>query len=70
MRNRRYSEMGTAGKAAVLLITAISLLIVGRAERDIAHRDADEVRGSRAVWRLVSLNAIGAVAYLRFGRRR
>ncbi len=70
MQKRRYSEMGTAGKAAVLLITAISLVIVGGAERDIARRGEDEVRGSRTVWRLVSLNAVGALAYLGFGRRR
>jgi hypothetical protein len=70
MQKRRYSEMGTVGKAAVLFITAISLMVVGRAERDISRRDEDEVRGSRTVWRLVSLNALGALAYLGFGRRR
>jgi hypothetical protein len=70
VRKKRYSEMTTAGKAAVLVITAISLLIIGTAQRDIAGRDEDEVRGSRTVWRLVSLNALGAIAYLRFGRRR
>jgi hypothetical protein len=68
MQKKRFSELGSGGKAAV--ITAISLMIVGRAERDIAGRDEDEVRGSRTVWRLVSLNALGAIAYLRFGRRR
>lgn len=70
VRKRHYSEMGATGKALVLLVTAISLLIVGTAERDIARRDEDEVRGSRAAWRLLSLNALGAIAYLRFGRRR
>jgi hypothetical protein len=70
MQKKRYSELGSAGKAAVLVITAISLLIIGRAERDIACRDEDEVRGSRTVWRLVSLNALGAIVYMRFGRRR
>jgi hypothetical protein len=70
LRKRRYSEMSSAGKAAVLVITAISLVIIGTAERDIQSRDEDEVRGSRALWRLVSLNALGAIAYLRFGRRR
>lgn len=70
MQKKRYSEMGSAAKAAVLLLTAVSLLLVGTAERDIAQRDGDEVRGSRAIWRLVSLNALGALAYLGFGRRR
>ena len=69
-RKRRYSEMGAAGKAMALVITAAGLLIIGTAERDIARRDEDEVRGSRTVWRLVSLNALGAIAYLGFGRRR
>jgi hypothetical protein len=70
LRKRRYSDIGDAGKAAVLVITAISLVIIGTAERDIGRRDEDEVRGSRTVWRLVSLNALGAIAYLGFGRRR
>ena len=62
--------MTGAGKAAVLLISAVSVMIIGRAERDIARRDDGEVRGSRTAWRLLSLNALGALAYLRFGRRR
>ena len=70
MQKRRFSEMTSTGKAVVLLITAISLLIIGRAEKDISARDEDEIRGSRGMWRLVSLNALGALAYLRFGRRR
>jgi hypothetical protein len=70
LRKRRYSELGDAGKAAVLVIAAVSLVIVATAERDIGQREADEVRGSRGLWRVVSLNALGAIAYLRFGRRR
>jgi hypothetical protein len=70
MEKKRFGEMTAAGKAAVLVLAAISLVIIATAERDIQQRDADEVRGSRAAWRLVSLNALGALAYLRFGRRR
>jgi len=67
---KRYSELGSAGKVAVLVLAAISLLIIGTAQRDIQGRDEDEVRGSRTLWRVVCLNALGAIAYLRFGRRR
>ncbi len=70
MPKKRYSELGGAGKAAVLVVTAISLVIIGTAQRDIQARDEDEVRGNRALWRVVCLNALGAIAYLRFGRRR
>jgi len=67
---KRYSELGSAGKVAVLVLAAISLVIIGTAQRDIQGRDEDEVRGSRTLWRVVCLNALGAIAYLRFGRRR
>ncbi len=70
LRKRQYSELGAAGKAAVLVLTAVSLVVVATAERDLGRRDEDEVRGSRGLWRVVSLNALGAIAYLRFGRRR
>lgn len=38
-------------------------------ERDIQRRPADQVRGSKTLWRLVCLNALGAAGYLRWGRR-
>ena len=71
MREKKhFGDYSVAGKALLLVVIAISLLIVGTAERDIARREDDEVRGSRSLWRLVSLNALGALAYLGFGRRR
>jgi hypothetical protein len=52
------------------LLFAVSLAIVVSAERDIQRRPAAEVRGSKLLWRVLSLNAIGAAGYLRWGRRR
>jgi hypothetical protein len=52
--------------AGVLLV--ISLGIVAVAEKDLQGRSDAEVRGSKLAWRLVSLNAVGALAYLRWGR--
>ena len=53
---------------AIVLIT-ISLWLVAMAERDIGRRGKDEVRGNRFLWRVVSLNALGAISYFRWGRR-
>jgi hypothetical protein len=47
----------------------ISVAIVGFVERDIQHRDEDEIRGPKLAWRAASLNAIGTLAYLGVGRR-
>ena len=54
--------------AAVLI--AVSLALVAVAERDLHHRPDKKLRGDRRLWRIVCLNAVGAVAYLRWGRRR
>jgi hypothetical protein len=53
----------------VLALIAALLGLVAAAEIDIHRRPADEVRGSKLVWRLVCLNAVGAVGYFRWGRR-
>lgn len=48
---------------------AVSLSIVAVAERDIHLRPASQISGSKLMWRLVSLNAVGAVAYFIWGRQ-
>ena len=60
----------SAGKrllAAVL--TAASLALVTIAQRDLHRRPEAQVRGDKRLWRLVCLNAFGAVGYLLWGRQ-
>jgi hypothetical protein len=63
---RQRSPTKQFGTAALL---AVSLGLVAAAERDIQRRPADQVRGSKLLWRLVCINALGAVGYLFWGRR-
>jgi hypothetical protein len=58
-----------AQKAWSSLAIAVSLLIVGAAERDIQGRSEAEVRGRKLLWRVVSLNALGALVYFLWGRQ-
>jgi len=53
--------------AAVLI--GVSLGLVAVAERDLHRRPDRQVRGDKRLWRVVCLNAIGAVGYLLWGRR-
>jgi hypothetical protein len=53
--------------AAVLI--AVSLGLVAVAERDLHRRPDTQVRGDKRLWRVVCLNAVGAVGYLLWGRR-
>jgi hypothetical protein len=64
-----FTDLSPARRFWALAALAVSLGLVAAAQRDIQLRPADQVRGSRLAWRLVCLNALGALAYFRFGRR-
>jgi hypothetical protein len=67
---KSFTELSPAARMRALLLLAASLALVAAAERDIHHRPASEVRGSKPVWRVLCLNALGAIGYFRWGRRR
>jgi hypothetical protein len=66
---KKFKDLSPRQQLAALISIGISLAIVGAAERDLQHRPEDEIRGDKRLWRLVCLNALGAVAYLAWGRR-
>ena len=50
-------------------VIAAAVALVAAAEVDIQRRPAGQVRGSKMLWRLLSLNALGSASYFRWGRR-
>jgi hypothetical protein len=66
---KRFKDYSPAQQRGIAALTVLSVAIVATAERDIQRRPAEEVRGSKLLWRLLSLNALGAVGYLRWARR-
>jgi hypothetical protein len=52
---------------AVVFVVSLGIVVAG--ERDLQLRPAEQVRGSKLLWRLVCLNALGALGYFRWGRR-
>ena len=69
MRTKRFGELSSTGKAMAIAAGAASLAVIAFAERDLQGRPDEQIRGPKLVWRLVSLNALGALSYLRWGRR-
>jgi len=62
------SRQGIATFGAILLAHAAVTMLTWR---DIRHRPAAQVRGSKRAWRIVSaLNTGGSLAYLVLGRRK
>lgn len=64
----RKKKRGTRAQRVGAVAGALAL--VAAAERDLHGRPETEIRGSKRVWQLVSLNGLGALAYLAWGRRR
>jgi hypothetical protein len=66
---RHFNDLSPARRVWVPTIIAAALGLVAAAEIDIQRRPAGQVRGSKLLWRLVCLNAVGSAGYFRRGRR-
>jgi hypothetical protein len=69
LKRERFQDRTAGQKTALIFVGLLSLAVVGFAERDIHHRPVERIRGPKLVWRVVSTNALGALAYLGLGRR-
>lgn len=69
LKKKRFGDRSPVEKVVIGLVLLVSLAIVGFAEQDIQRRQEEDIRGPKALWRLVSLNALGALGYLGIGRR-
>jgi len=66
---KRFKDRSPAEQRGIAALTVVSVALIVGAQRDIQRRPADQVRGPKALWRVVCLNALGAVGYFRWGRR-
>lgn len=67
----KFRTLSPVQQVAIVAVTAWNLTLIVVAERDLAVRPADQVRGSKVLWRLACLtNTVGPLIYFRWGRRR
>ncbi len=65
MRQRRPSPAQLVG------ILAVHLVVMSAVWRDIGSRPAEQIRGSKRLWRIATAaNSANSVLYLLFGRKR
>jgi len=64
----RFRDRPPREQAGIVGLIAVSLVVVALAQNDLRSRPASQIRGNKTVWRIVSLNAIGALIYLFWGR--
>ena len=69
-KKKKWSDLSTPAKVAVVVGSLVELALTAVAMRDLSKRSADEVRGPKWIWRLVSLvQPVGPILYLVLGRR-
>jgi hypothetical protein len=66
---RQFKDLSPARRFWAPGVIAAAVALVAAAEVDIQRRPAGEVRGSKLLWRVLSLNALGSASYFRWGRR-
>jgi len=65
------TEMTPAAKAGLGVLGIVQVAFAFLAFWDLAHRDADEVRGPKVAWiPAILVNWIGPASYFLFGIRR
>lgn len=70
MKRKRWSELTSGQRAAVLVAAAVEVVLTTTALVDLARRPSAEVRGSKPLWVLgCFVQPVGPIAYLAFGRR-
>jgi hypothetical protein len=71
MTQRMPAECKKPATPQILAALALHAAITAVTWRDIRRRSADQVRGSKNLWRAASaLNTVGAAAYFTIGRKR
>jgi hypothetical protein len=68
---KTWAELSPPAKFGTIMAACVQLSLLVAAQRDISRRPAEEIRGSKALWRAVTLiNFIGPGSYFTFGVRR
>ena len=71
MPNKRWGDLSSTQRKAVVLSGVVQLGLLAAALADIYRRPAGEIRGPKRLWAVVALvNYVGPISYFLFGRRR
>ena len=71
MANKRWSELSSGQRRAIMLSGTVQVALLIAALADIWRRPEEEIRGDKRLWTAVSfVNLIGPISYFVFGRRR
>jgi len=71
MERKRWSDLSRGQRTAIVVASAVEVVLTATALVDLARRPTTQVRGPKPLWALgCFVQPVGPVAYLTFGRRR
>ena len=71
MAKTTWSDLSEGQRTAIKILAGAEFLLKIAMLIDISRRPADQIRGSKGLWRAAAaINTIGPVSYFAFGRRR
>ncbi|KRE78297.1 hypothetical protein [Arthrobacter sp. Soil763] len=70
-KKKTWKELSPMAKFGTITAAIVQLSLLVAAQRDISRRPAEEIRGSKALWRAATLiNFVGPGTYFTFGVKR
>jgi hypothetical protein len=71
MQNKKWQDLTSGQKTAILVAASVELALTATALVDLARRPREQVRGPKALWALgCFVQPVGPIAYLAIGVRR
>ncbi len=66
---KKWKDLTPTQRAFIVVGAVVQLTLLAMAQRDIANRPAEQIRGPKWLWRIVTLvNFVGPIAYFCCGR--
>ena len=70
-RKKTWKELSPMAKFGTITAALVQISLLVAAQRDISRRPAEEILGSKALWRAATLiNFVGPGSYFTFGVKR
>lgn len=67
---RSWKDLSPKMRALIIVAATVQIGLISVAHADISRRPAEQIRGPKRMWRLISLvNFVGPLTYFAAGRR-
>ena len=68
---KRWKDLSPTQRVFMIVGAVVQITLLTLAQRDLSMRPTEQVRGPKALWRMVTLiNFVGPLAYFCCGRKR